>query len=142
MRGWFLVMVSAGLLLSACSGEDADPASVIEDFVTAYNADDLDAVMELFADDAMLSGNPFEFSDGPWVGVSIRSLFFTAMDFAAENAWTISDVEVDGKTVTWNQVYRTTIPGLEATCDNGHRAVVEGGKIESWAWPIETVECP
>jgi hypothetical protein len=47
-------------------------------------------------------------------------------------AYTISNIEVTGSTVTWDHVW--TRLGREVFCAEGHTAVVEGGKILSWTW--------
>ena len=139
---WLVTVLAAALLLSACSSDDADPAGTLDDFVTAYNADDLDAVMELFSEDAVIDGRPFEGGESYASPAAVRSAFSIYMDFAAENAWTISNVEVTGMTVTWDQIYQSTISGIDTVCGEGHRAVIEDGKIVSWTWPSENVDCP
>lgn len=59
------------ILNSRCSGsvgsrrlwwdhDDADPATAIESYLEAYNSADLDAIVGLFAEDAVISGHPLD----------------------------------------------------------------------------------
>lgn len=60
---------------------------------------------------------------------------------ATEDAYTVSNVEVTGNTVTWDQVW---ISGAgDEHCLEGQSAVIEDGKIVLWTWPAgDGVPCP
>jgi len=52
---------------------------------------------------------------------------------AAKNAVVISNVEVSGNTVTWDQVQ--TVDLGARFCTDGESAVIEDGKILTWTSP-------
>jgi hypothetical protein len=54
-------------------------------------------------------------------------------DAASTDAWSISNVEVDGDTVTWDQVW--VGKGGGNNCMEGQSAVIKDGKILIWTWP-------
>ena len=57
-----IVVLTGSLVLAACSDDsdgtgsprDSDPAEVVEAYVAAYNAQDIDRVMRFFAEDTVL----------------------------------------------------------------------------------------
>ena len=129
------------LVVAACgSSEDdvADPAATIEDYRTAYNAGDVDGVMAPFSEESVMTGNSFFESAGL---TEIRAVWVEDINGAAtEDAYTISNVEVTGNTVTWDQVW---ISGAgDKYCIEGQSAVIEDGKILLWTWSSRDVSCP
>lgn len=97
------VLIAIALLLGGC-GDPADPAATIEDYVTAYNAGDIDGVMALFSHDSVVTGHPFA-TEARGLE-AIRSLQLADLAAAAtENAYTISNVQVSGSTVTWGHLW-------------------------------------
>lgn len=134
-RRTFVVFLAASmtLMLGACGG-DSGREAVIESYVEAYNAGDVDAVMEVFVDDAVITGHPL----GDFNGAGqIRALH--AEEANGVNAYTISNVTTDGEIVTWDHVWRNEAG--EEFCVEGHEAVVEGAKIASWDWPSTDFQC-
>ena len=139
-----LVMI---LVVAACgsSEDDAsattasdDPAATIEDYRTAYNAGDVDGVMALFSEESVMTGNSFFESAGL---TEIRAVWVEDINAAAtEDAYTISNVEVTGNTVTWDQVWIGR--DGEQACLEGQSAVIEDGKILLWTWSSRDVSCP
>jgi basic membrane protein A len=104
-----------------------DPAAVVEAFATAITASDVDAVCSMLAEDAQLS-LPWE--DEPFVGNAEIAEEMTPFD---DDVWfqefVITDLEVVDGVVIWSSEYR----GLNATdAIEGHRIVVEDGKIMLW----------
>ena len=130
-----LVLVALG----GCGGDDADPAGVLNDYRAAYNAGDIDAVMDLFTDESVVTGHPFQASSE---GLSaIRSVQVSDIAAAAtSDAYTISNVEVSGDTVTWDHVW-TSSTG-DQFCQEGQTAVIKDGKILTWDWPDGSFSCP
>lgn len=112
----------------------------VEAMIAAYNERNLDALMEFFAEDAVVEAASVrtEIHQG---AAQIRIAFSVLTDFLeGDEAVTISNVSVDGDTVTWDQIERRT--PLEDRCHDGVTAVVIDGKIQRWVWPQETVACP
>jgi hypothetical protein len=134
MIGVVTVLVNSGGGETAPVGGSADPATVIQDYINAYNAGDLDAVMALFTEESTITGHPFHPVGGTSKGlVSIRALHESDRFAAATvNPYTISNVEVSGSTVTWDHVW--TNRNGENWCAEGHQAVIEDGRIMSWAF--------
>ena len=138
MRRSLTALLSAALILVACGGEDADPATVIEDYVAAYNSGDADAVMVLFSEESVITGVPFFESAGLTAIRAVQILDINAA--ATEDAYTISNVEVTGNTVTWDHVWIDRAG--DEFCLEGQSAVIEDGKILLWTWPGLGVPCP
>ena len=136
-----VAVVGVSALLVADDGSDVvGPAGVIEDYTAAFNAGDIDAVMALFSEESVLSGHPFGIGFESTGLSAIRALQVEHMGTTTrEDALTISNVEVTGNTVTWDDVL-TSDDGAQF-CIQGHSAVVEDGKILTWAWP-GGVDCP
>jgi ketosteroid isomerase-like protein len=123
---------------SATAVADEGPAAVVTSYVEAYNADDMDAVLELFTEESTITGHPA----GPDIeGLeSIRNLNVTDRAWAhADDPYTISDVEVDGDTVTWNHVWISS-EGDE-WCGDGNEAVVQDGSIVEWTFAPNPHPC-
>ncbi len=137
-----VAVVGVSVLLVADDGSDVvGPAGVIEDYTAALNAGDIDAVMALFSEESVLSGHPFGIGFESTGLSAIRALQVEHMGITTrEDALTISNVEVTGNTVTWDYVL-TSDDGAQF-CIQGHSAVVEDGKILTWAWPGGGVDCP
>lgn len=140
-----VIVAGIGFLVSNNSdsadiaGASASPAQVLDDYIAAYNSGDIDGVMALFSEESVITGHPFSASS---TGLAeIRALHGRDMAIAAsENAYTISNVEVTGDTVTWDHVW-TNSEGNDF-CQFGQSAVVEEGIILSWTWPSGGGDCP
>ncbi|MGB9372528.1 MAG: nuclear transport factor 2 family protein [Jiangellales bacterium] len=128
-----LVLVVATATLAGCSGDDdgqSNPAAVIETYVSAYNADDIDAVMALFTEDSTMVGAIV----GEAVGLdAIRQFTIEDREMAADaDPYAISNVQTDGDTVTWDHTW--TNDAGEDWCMQGLSAVITDGTIVSWAF--------
>ena len=139
MKHWFLATVVATLIIGACGGDEVDPAMVIEDYIGAYNGGDIDAVMAVFSEDSVVTGHPFVPEAAGLA--AIRALQTQDIESAAvQDAYTISNVEVTGDTVTWDHIW-TKRDGVQF-CQQGNSAVVKDGKILSWKWSTGGFDCP
>lgn len=116
-----------------------DPAMVIEAYVNAYNAGNIDAAMAWFSQDATVTGHPGGLADA--VGATaIRWLTITDRSWAAEaNPYEISNVKTSGDTVTWDHTW-TNKEGADY-CAAGNRAVISDGLIVSWAYATDADLC-
>jgi hypothetical protein len=144
MKFRLLIAMIVALTLTAmgCSSDsdDAadDPAAVVDQYVAAYNSGDIDAVMAVFTEDSVISGHPFT-SEASGL-TAIRGV--QGSDIAAgasTDAYSISNVEVDGDTVTWDQVWVND--GGESFCRDGQSAVIKDGTMLTWTWSGSSL-CP
>lgn len=128
------------LVAAACSSSDADPSTVLEDHAAAYNAHDLDAVVALFAEDAIVTGHPLDPTGITEGREAIRELEEEALTISAsENADEYTNIVESGNTVTFGHLF-TTSSG-QCFSGDGHRVVVEDGKIVRWDWGTHSQPC-
>ena len=134
-----VLATSIALILGACGGDDADPAATVEGYIAAYNAREIEGVMTFFTENSVVTGHPFAAAS---TGLDqIRAVQQEDINSSAdENAYTISNVEVSGDTVTWDHVW-VSDEGSEF-CKFGHEAVVADGKFVTWTWPGGGFDCP
>ena len=113
--------------------------AVVASYVAAYNAGDVDTLVELFTDDAVIAGHP----GGDYEGVAeIRTLHEDGAD--ATVAYDISNVAVDGDTVTWDHHWGETDDNgliIDGNCVEGHTAEIEDGMFALWEWPVTDFQC-
>jgi hypothetical protein len=135
----FAVVAAVTLVAASCSSDSSEPADVISDYVAAYNSGDIDAVMTVFTEDSVVYGHPFSSESAGLT--AIRSVQLTDLGSAASSdAYSFSNVEVNGDTVTWDSVWVNSQG--ETFCQKGQSAVVKDGKILAWTWPSDDSTCP
>ena len=120
---WVLVSV----LLAACGKpQEQDPVSVVQAFYDAANAEDIDAFMELVADDAEIEWGREGLVTGKENIRSHAEVLFLDFDFT----FVLSDFQVDGNRVTFNHkmILDNTQTVIEQCADE---VIVERGKIKS-----------
>lgn len=121
-------------------GSATDPQSTLEHYIAAYNAGDLNGIMALFTEASTVTGHPYS-TTGSETGLEeIRT--FQNIDLAAAadaNAYTISNIEVSGDTVTWDHAWVDRLG--RQFCKSGMSAVVEDGKFVSFTWPSDGFGC-
>ena len=123
----------------APAGTSDDPAAVIELYTAAYNSGDINAVMAVFTEDSVV----YRFPGTPEASgmTAIRRLSTDDLAQAAStDAYSFSNIEVDGDTVTWDHLW-VDKEGRN-WCMEGHSAVIKDGKILTWTWPWGTSTCP
>jgi hypothetical protein len=131
------VVIVVALAAAGCSSDGSEPDDVINDYVAAYNSGDIDAMMAAYTDDSVLCGyDPSEVAGL----TALRALWTDDLAGAAStDAWSISNVEVDGDTVTWDQVWVDNEGGNYSL--EGQSAVIKDGKILIWNWPSGNTPC-
>jgi ketosteroid isomerase-like protein len=138
-----VLIVGIGTLAMIGGDEDAavDPVRVIEDYAVAYNAGDIDRLVELFTNESVVDTGDAMFG-GPFTGrEQIRTHLVRELDKAAEvDALQISKVQVSGNTVTWDQAL-TLSGGDQTYCSEGSSAVVEDGSIVSLKLVLAQQSC-
>ncbi|MDC3402458.1 nuclear transport factor 2 family protein [bacterium] len=138
-----MLVVTGALVLAACNDDNdgsgssraADPVEVVEGYVAAYNAQDIDAVMAFFAEDAVIVDGTERIEGAE----AIRAEELGAFEFHAPGgeAYSISNVVVTDNAVTWDRLFE----GIAHTCvGTGDEAVVEDGKIVMWTFASVTCD--
>jgi len=130
------IVVAIALTAAACSSPSSsseDPAAVLAAYEDARNADDVDALIALYADDAVVIGHPLD-GDGIAEGVTeIRTLESRGPAIRGENGFTqYSAIEVSGNTVTFNQKFVTGVGSCFS--DSGNEITVVDDKITLYEW--------
>ncbi len=142
-----LVAVGVSSLLFGSENEPdvAGPQATVEGYFAAFNSHDIGAVLEFFTEASRIDDHPKDKpvfrGNRPLIGVTeIRRTLEREMNLAATvDAYAISNVEVSGNTVTWDQALTESDGGR--TCAEGHSAIVEDGKILLWEYPVPH-SCP
>jgi hypothetical protein len=130
-------LIAVLALPGALCAQETDPASVVMAEVEAMNAGDLDAVLALYSDDAVIKLVPPIPPDSPdtYTGeAEIRAWFeeLAAVNFTME----VEILQVEGDTVTTNcrtwidPTRQLGVAPLEATLVY----TVQDGKIKGWTW--------
>ena len=129
-------------VLAACGGGAdtsgpramSEPAEIVEGYVAAYNAQDIEGVMSFMADNAVV----IQGSDQLEGADVIRNAVLEEFEIHAPggDAYSISNLVVVGDTATWDHQFK----GTAHTC-NGTRnvAVIEDGLIVKWTFAY--IEC-
>jgi hypothetical protein len=141
MKFRLLIAMIVALTLTAmgCSSDSDDPAAVVDQYVSAYNSGDIDAVMAVFTEDSVVFGHPFSPESSGLTAIrGVQSSDIAAG--ASTDAYSISNVEVDGDTVMWDHVWVNSEG--DNFCVNGQSAVIKDGKILTWTWPSSDASCP
>jgi hypothetical protein len=104
--------------------------------VQAFNAHDIDAVVALYADDAVVTGHPL--AEGPTAEGAQEIRALTVEDMGAANTYEVRDVETTGNSVSFVHLWYP---------DNGcyagtNRMVIENGKITEWEMITNSRPCP
>ena len=133
MRRMLTTVISFALILGACGGDDSDPAAVLADYLEVWNAEDAEAVMVFYAEDAVLEGHPEDTGD-----VSTgKSEIFPIED--RMDGWQGStgffeflNMEVSGDTVTFDNISNNATGGCFSS--TGSVATIENDLITLIVW--------
>ena len=128
------------LVVSACGGGDANPGEVPQDYQDARNSGDVDALISLYTEDAMVTGHPLD-DDGIAQGVEeIRILEQEVPSIQrSEDATEFVDIQVSGSSVTFGQRFFPANGGCLGS--SGHEVTVEDGKITYYSWGTVDEPC-
>lgn len=146
--GLLLWLAFAAPVLSAACGQEegsdsttpSDPAAVVEGYVAAYNARDIDRVMTFFDDEAVIVGVEARGGGSDRIEGAAAIRAGTLDEFTVHapggEAYSISNLVVTGNAVTWDHLFT----GIAHTClGAGNEAVIEHGKIV--VWTFASVSC-
>jgi ketosteroid isomerase-like protein len=140
MKFRLLIATIVALTLTAmgCSSDsdDAadDPAAVVADYLEVFNAEDGEAVMVFYTNDAVIEGHPDESSDGLATSTSEILAIETAMNRHQGTTGTMEylNMEVSGDTVTLDNIF---INGSgDCFSSTGSAMIVEDDKIALIVW--------
>ena len=137
LAGVALLLVNQSGETPAADQETLGPAETLEAYIVAYNGGDIEEVMTFFTEESTITGHPYGINNPSLIRSMQRRDLVSAAD---ENAYTISNVEVSGNTVTWDHLWVSSA-GQEY-CQFGQKAVIEDGIILSWTWPDGDFDCP
>lgn len=126
MRKLFISIVGLTIILSACGGgsvsSNLDPIAVMESYEAAWNAQDLDAVMEHFTDDAVETNGAGTFTGkGEIRGIYEKANVIFSMD--------CQNYRVNGNSVTYDCVM--TIYATGGVFGERYETIFENGKIKT-----------
>jgi ketosteroid isomerase-like protein len=137
-----LVAVVVSVVLLALPGvlcaQEPDPMSIVNAWVAALNAGDIDGALSYVADDAVATIVPPQpGTSGVFTGKEeIRGWYEIIV--GEHGVTTLSDCQVEGETVTCVNTYATdsiTALGLDSLVAEWV-AVVRDGKLQSYSWTI------
>jgi hypothetical protein len=115
------------LALTACApqppGPATDTAAVVERFIAARQARNLDAAMACFGDQP-------ELRSSVGIGWSGRDAVRGIIAYRLSDTYTVGTVNVVGKRATWSENVRRTVAGSPpAIFDEAIEVTIEGGRI-------------
>lgn len=133
MRRLLTAVISLTLILGACGGDDSDPGAVLTEYVEVWNAEDADAVMAFYAEDAVIEGHPAD-ADGLATGKSEILAIEEDMDGFQGSTGTLEyiNMEVSGDTVSFDNIF----VNAEGECfsSTGSVATIENDLITLIVW--------
>lgn len=130
-------LVALALVLGGCGGESTgggdpiDPVSVVASFNEAFNDQDLIAAMEFFANDAVMTGHPFQ-ARAEGIAELTRVMREDMANAASTNSTKFLNFSVNGGAVTFDHIYHDSRG--ECFSGSGYQIVVEEGRIVRYDW--------
>jgi ketosteroid isomerase-like protein len=126
------------LVVAACSdddsdsADDSDPAAVLTDYLEVWNAEDAEAVMVFYADDAVIEDHPTD-TDELATGKSEILVIETSLNGFQGSTGTMEyiNMEVSGDTVTFDSIFRA---GGDCFNANGNEATIKDDLITLIVW--------
>ncbi len=104
IRSLIAVVIAVGFVVAGCSSS-SDPAAVVADYLEVWNAEDGEAVMVFYTEDAVIEGHPN--GDGLATGKSEILAIETSMNGFQGSTGTMEylNMEVSGDTVTFDNIF-------------------------------------
>lgn len=138
MRRRLVTLASLALVVAACGGDASDPAAVLADYEEARNSGDVDAVMALYAEDAVVRSHPLNEDEATGVA-EIRVLEEQVPGIQGSTGGIeFVDLVVSGNVVTFDEVFHNA----QGDCfsGGGNQVTVEDGKITLFVWGTEDTD--
>ena len=133
LRRLLITVTSLTLILGACGGDNSDPAAVLADYLEVWNAEDAEAVMVFYAEDAVVENHPTV--DGVLAtGKSEILVIEERLDGFQGSTGTMEyiNMEVSGDTVTFDNIFHNA--SGECFSSAGSEATIENGLIVLIVW--------
>ena len=133
MRRLTTTVISLALILGACGGDDSDPAAVLADYLEVWNAEDGEAVMVFYAEDAVLEGHPSDTGDVSTGKSEILVVETVIHGFQGSTGrMEFINIEVSGDTVTFDSIFHNA----QGACfsSTGTQATIENDLITLIVW--------
>jgi len=135
-------VISVALILGACGGDDSDPAAVLTDYLEVWNAEDAEAVMVFYAEDAVIEGHPEDTGDVS-TGKSEILPIEQRMQGHQGSTGTMEyiNIEVSGDTVTFDNIFINasgdcfSSSGSEMTIENDLITLLVWGELDAGLCP-------
>lgn len=130
------------LALFDVTDEYLDPAAVLADYLEVWNADDAEAVMVFYAEDAVLEGHPEDTGDVSTGKLEIFPIE-QRMQIHQESTgfFEFINIEVSGDTVTFDSIFHNGDGDCFSSA--GHEVTVADNKITLFVWgELDAGLCP
>ncbi len=106
MRRSLVMVISVVLLFGACGGDDSDPAAVITEYLEVWNAENGEAVMVFYAEDAVVENHPNVDGATATGKTEILAIERSMDGFQGSNGtMEYINMEVSGNTVTFDNIF-------------------------------------
>jgi len=138
-RSLVTIAVAIVLVAAGCTTSSDDPAAILEDYQNTRNSGDVDGVLALYAEDAVVLDHPLD-SDGTATGVNeIRELEKNVPSVQrSEDAIEFVDIEVSDNVVTFG--HRFFNSSGDCSGYTGNTVTVEDGEITQYDWGLRSDE--
>ena len=140
--GTTLLVIVFALLLGACGGNDSDPAAVLAEYLEVWNAEDAEAVMVFYAEDAVIEGHPSD-TDELATGKSEILVVEKVIQGHRGSTGTMEyiNMEVSGDTVAFDNIFHNA--SGECFSSAGSEATIVDDKITLIVWgELDAGLCP
>ena len=142
MRRLIATLISLALILGACGVDDSDPAAVVTEYLEVWNAENGEAVMVFYAEDAVVENHP-NVDGATATGKSEILVIEEGMQRNQGSTGTMEylNMEVSGNTVTYDNIF---INGDGACFSSaGSEMTIENGLITRLVWGDTSADlCP
>jgi len=138
-RSLVTIAVAIVLVAAGCTTSSDDPVAILEDYQNTRNSGDVDGVLALYAEDAVVLDHPLD-SDGTATGVNeIRELEKNVPSVQrSEDAIEFVDIEVSDNVVTFGHRFFNSSAGCSGY--TGNTVTVEDGEITQYDWGVRSDE--
>ena len=133
IRSLITVVIAVGFVVAGCSSSSSDPAAVVADYLEVWNAEDGEAVMVFYADDAVVENHP----DVARVTATGKAEILVVEEGMQDNQGSTGTMEyinmdVSGDTVTFDNIFINA----SGTCfsSSGSEMTIEDGLITLLVW--------